>query len=115
MRRRLDERFAHDLVIGRHPTWRLIGDRGAELSIDLGRMVTLGLADLREEIAQGQVVARYSLEGSDGTRWRPLSTGATIGCRKLDRLPPTRVRRIRLRIDDALEAPAPIRLGLYAS
>ncbi|HTK55232.1 MAG TPA: alpha-L-fucosidase [Gemmatimonadales bacterium] len=114
MCRRLDERFANDLTAGRHPTWRLIGDRGAELSVDLGRVVTVGMADLREEIERGQVVARYSLEGNDGTRWRALSTGATIGCRKLDRFSPARVRRIRLRIDDALDTPAPIRLGLYA-
>ncbi len=113
MRRRLSDLFANDLTLGRHPTWRLIGDRGAELAVDLGRMERVGLVDLREEIEQGQVVARYAVKGHDGVQWRTLSTGATIGCRKLDRFPATRVRRVRLRIEEALDTPRPIRLALY--
>lgn len=114
MRRRSTELFGDDLAAGRHPLWRQIGSHGAELSLDLGRLAKVGLVDLREEIELGQVVSRYLVEGNDGIRWRTLSGGETIGCRKIDRFPPVAVRRVRLRILDALDAPRPIRLGLYA-
>ena len=113
MRRRLSDLFARDLTAGRHPHWRLIGARGAESTLELGRQTRVGIIDLREQIEEGQVVAEYQVEGYDGTRWRTLADGRTIGCRKLHRCPPVRVDRIRLRILDALDAPRPIRLSLY--
>ena len=114
MHRRLSGIFANDLTLGRHPGWRLIGATGAELTIDLGRPTRVGIADLREQIDKGQLVASYRIEGHDGTRWRLLTKGATIGYRKLDRFPPAPVRQVRVLIDDALDAPHPLRLGLYA-
>jgi alpha-L-fucosidase len=114
MRRRLSELFANDLAMARYPAWRQIGDRGGELTLDLGRSTLVSIADLRESIEAGQRVARYTLEGNDGTRWRTLSSGGTIGYRKLDRFAPARVRRVRLRIDEAVETPLPVHLGLYA-
>ena len=114
MRRRLSELFAEDHTTGRHPEWRLIGARGAELFVTLGHPRRVGVVDLREEIESGQLVARYVVEGHDGARWRTLSEGATIGCRKLDRITPARVRGVRLSILEALEPPRPVRLGLYA-
>jgi alpha-L-fucosidase len=114
MRRRLSALFADDLTARRHPTWRLFGERGGELSVDLGRMARVETIDLRERIEEGQLVVRYVVEGHDGTRWRPLSRGETIGCRKLDRCDPVAVRRVRVRIEEALDTPRPITLGLYA-
>jgi alpha-L-fucosidase len=114
MRRRLSELFAGDLTAGRHSTWRLIGARGAELSVGLGHPVPVGLIDLREEIEEGQLVARYVVEGYDGTRWRTLTEGRTIGCRKLARFAPVRVDRVRVLILEALDAPRPVRVGIYA-
>jgi alpha-L-fucosidase len=59
-------------------------------------------------------VARYVLEGSDGGAWRVLSRGTTIGFRKLDRFEPVAVRRVRLRIEDAVAPPRPVGLRLYS-
>jgi len=44
-----------------------------------------------------------------------MSHGSTIGYTKLDRFDPVQVRRVRLVIEDAVDAPQPIRLGLYPS
>jgi alpha-L-fucosidase len=114
MHRRLSALFADDLTERRHPTWRLFGERGGELSVDLGGMARVETIDLRERIEEGQLVVRYVVEGHDGTRWRTLSRGETIGCRKLDRCDPVTVRRVRVRIEEALDTPRPITLGLYA-
>jgi alpha-L-fucosidase len=115
MHRRLGALFATDLAAGRRAEWRPIGERGGELTLDLGRLTRLGIIDLGEQIEFGQVVARYRVEGNDGTRWQTLSSGATIGYRKLDRITPARVRRVRLTIEEAVGTPRPVRLSLYGA
>lgn len=113
MRRRLDALFTDDLARDRSPRWRQAGERGAVGEIDLGRTVTFRVSDLREDVALGQTIARWTLEGSDGDAWRTLVRGTTIGYRKLDRFPPARVRRVRLTIEDAVAPVRPVRIALY--
>ncbi len=86
MRQRLESLFATDLAP----------------DAERGRPVTVSLADLREDIAQGQSVAAYRLEGRVDGAWRVLSRGTTIGHRKLDRFPPVTITGVRLTIDDAV-------------
>ena len=112
MRHRLDALFSKNLVADTQ--WQPTGPRSMVGECDLGRSVVVGLVDLREEIERGQVVARYRLEGSDSGGWQLLTHGTTIGCRKLDRFPPRQVRRIRLIIEDAVDQPRPLRIGLYS-
>jgi alpha-L-fucosidase len=130
MRVRLTAMFSSDFAKGWRPTWTTSGARRAETAsdgsaqrrwtaaseIDLGRNVTIGIADLREDIEHGQMVAHYTLEGAgDDGEFKPMSTGTTIGCKKLDRFSPVAVRRVRLTIDDAVAAPRPVEIRLYVA
>jgi alpha-L-fucosidase len=114
MRSRIEVLFDEDLAAEPRSSWRRTSSSSSEAEMDLGRTVTVGLARLEEDITQGQVVARYTLHGSDGGEWRPLSSGTTIGYARLDRFAPARLRRVRLVVEDAVGPPLPIRLGLYA-
>ncbi len=113
MRGLLTGLFAQDFA-ARRQSWRLTSERSAVSEVDLGRTALVSVSDLREDIAHGQVVARYSVEGSDGGPWRPLAHGTTIGYRKLDRFAATEVRRVRLVIEDAVETPRPVRMALFS-
>lgn len=116
MRARLDETFSDDVAGA--VSWRVTGERTASVELETGRDV-VRVADLREDIAHGQNVARYMLQGSTagpdggGGVWRTLSRGTTIGHRKLDRFEPARVSRLRLVVEDAIRAPRPVRISLY--
>lgn len=110
----LDVGFRDDVAEGASVRWRSLGARSASMEVDLGRLRTVGVADLGEDIRQGQRVARYLLEGSDGGTWKPLARGTTIGYRKLDRFDPMRVHRVRFRIEDAVDPPRRVRLGLFS-
>jgi len=116
MRQRLTALFADDLAARRTARWRVTGARAATLDVDLGRAAKVSVADLREDVTGGQLVARYTLAGSDGAAaaWQVLARGTTIGFRKLDRFPPARVRRVRLVIDDAVHTPRQVQLALYS-
>ncbi|HTI63113.1 MAG TPA: discoidin domain-containing protein, partial [Gemmatimonadaceae bacterium] len=107
--------LSHDLASQAHRSWRVTGDRTATLDLDLGAPVDVGVARLEEDIGRGQRVARYTLQGAVDGGWRTMSHGSTIGYTKLDRFDPVQVRRVRLVIEDAVDAPQPIRLGLYPS
>jgi alpha-L-fucosidase len=114
MRARLATLFADDLAARRRVRWHRTGKRTAVAEIDLGRSVTVGIADLGEDIARGQAVARYRLEASDGGQWRTLARGTTIGYRKLDRFDAVAARRVRLTIEEAVDTPQPVSIGLYS-
>jgi alpha-L-fucosidase len=104
-------RLAVDLASRARVTWQTDW-RAAD--IDLGRIATVSIARLEEDITHGQVVAAYSLLGSDGGPWRMLSHGTTIGYARIDRFEPAGVRRVRLVIDDAVAPPVKITVKLYA-
>ncbi|HSB52827.1 MAG TPA: alpha-L-fucosidase, partial [Gemmatimonadales bacterium] len=111
---RLKEMFAVDLAAGARRHWRAGPGFTGGWEIDLGREVTAGLVSLQEEIATGQSIARYRLEGWAGGAWLPLSRGTTIGYRRLDRFAPTAISRVRLTVEEALAAPRLARLTLHA-
>lgn len=104
----------NDVAARARREWRVTGPRSAELTVDLGRELPLGIARLSERIERGQVVARYTVHGSlDTGPWIPLSQGTTIGYAKLDRLARTPVRRVRVTIEDAVAVPEEIGLSLF--
>jgi alpha-L-fucosidase len=113
MGRRLGRQFDDDLAAAPRSAWRRPGAASAEAEWDLGRTVTVAVARLEEEIAQGQLAARYTLHGSESGPWRVLSTGSTIGYARLDRFQPQAVRRVRLVVDEAVATPGPVTLRLY--
>lgn len=114
MRARLDALFADDLAQGAEPRWRMTSATAAEGVLELPRAARVGVIDLREDIRQGQRVARYRVDGMvDGT-WRELSRGTTIGYRKLDRITPTALAAVRMHVEDAVETPLPVAVGLFA-
>jgi alpha-L-fucosidase len=113
----LERMRASDVTPHARVHWQSAGPRSAAGTIELARAATVTVADLREDIAGGQVVAQYTLEGraSADTPWQTLSRGTTIGHCKLDRVGPASIREARLTIGDAIEAPRPVRVRLYAS
>ncbi|HEX6134743.1 MAG TPA: hypothetical protein VFZ24_12320, partial [Longimicrobiales bacterium] len=114
MHRRLTALFDEDVDASGHVTWHETGDRTAFAEADVAGAVPVGIADLREDIEHGQVVARYVVEGLVDGAWRTLSGGTTIGFRRLDRFAPVVVSRVRVRIEAAIDTIRPIEVRLYA-
>jgi alpha-L-fucosidase len=111
---RLRGLFSEDVAKGRPLRWRSTGPATSEEEIDLGRNVSIGIVRLEEDIRRGQRVARYTLSALVGTSWQVLSHGTTIGYARLERFEPVAVRRLRLTIDDAVEAPQPLAIRAFA-
>ena len=113
MRARLYGIFEWDLTAAATHRFRMTGPRSAELVTTLRRAATIGLIDLREQIEQGQSVAAYRVEAYDGTAWRPLCRGTTIGSRRLEKVSPTPCERLRVIVDDAVGTPISIAVHAF--
>jgi alpha-L-fucosidase len=48
------------------------------------------------------VVSQYIIEGANGESWTTLARGTTIGYRRLHRVSPVTINRLRLTIEDAV-------------
>jgi alpha-L-fucosidase len=112
-RARLTSLFEHDLARDARRALSVIAPGRAQVELDLGRPVTIGVARLEEDITRGQSVARYTLYGAVDRDWQVLSHGSTIGYAKLDRFEAVTVRRVRLAIEDAAGMPQGIAVKLY--
>jgi alpha-L-fucosidase len=110
---RLRALFADDLAAGRDASWHVTGPRTATAELDLGRTETVSIVRLAEDITRGQRISRHVVEGTDRAAWRPLARGTTIGYARLHRFEPAQVRRVRVLIEDAVDIPLPVRVGLY--
>jgi len=66
-----------------------------------------------EDIAHGERVLEYVVEGLVGDAWQPLAKGTAIGHKKIDRIAPAEVRQVRLRCLKTSAPPVIRKLAVY--
>ena len=113
MRAKLGALFSQNVGGSTRTSWKPSA-HGGVLDIDLGDTRRFSIADLREDIRQGQTIASYVLERERNGAWQPVCEGTTIGYRKLDRFEPVEARRLRLTIRDAVDMPRAVSFSLFA-
>lgn len=87
---------------------------GATWTATLIDEVTFNCIVLSEGVSLGQRVASFQVEWWDGTVWRHLTSGTTIGHKRILATPPASAKRIRIVVDDA-RAPAVIdAIGVFS-
>ena len=89
--------------------------RSGWLELEFPQAVEFDVIRLEEAIEHGQHIANYRVDVDDGNDWKPLAWGTTIGHCKLDRIPPTRARRLRVAIEFAYATPRLARISLHRS
>lgn len=113
MRSRLDARFADERTAGATSRFTSQDARRAEIVRYFARPASVHTLDLAEDIREGQRIARHVVEGFDGREWQLLHRGTTIGYRRLVSIAPRELSALRVRIEDAVEPPMPIRVRAF--
>jgi alpha-L-fucosidase len=135
MRAILDRTFARDLVAGatatstsassaHPPSLAVDGDdrtywtaaegvSSATLDVTLPSARSFDRALLQEYIREGQRVERFHVDAWDGSAWRRLADGTTIGYKRLLRFPAVTASKVRLVIDESRLNPTISTFGLY--
>ncbi len=111
MRRILDGTFGRDLASDAVVRVSSPDPFGIELTLPEDREFDVVL--LQEKIADGQRVEKFRLEAWNGTEWRVLAEGTTIGFKRLLRFPTVTARRVRLVVERTRALPVISRLGLF--
>ena len=89
--------------------------RGTVVELALGRPTRLDHVIAAEDIAEGERVREYVVEGLGGDgAWHPLSEGTAIGHKKIDRFAPVAVSKVRLRVIRAAAEPRIRRLAAFS-
>lgn len=113
-RTRLDALRASAVAQNVKSSWRALAGNGAESMLEFSAPQTISAFRLSEDIAQGQFVARWSLQAADDADWRTISRGTTIGYARMERVEPFKARRVRLVVEEAVAPPKRVSVVVYA-
>jgi alpha-L-fucosidase len=82
-----------------------VSGQGDLLELALPKPGRIDHVILQEDILQGERVRDYVVENLDGGAWKPLCQGSCIGHKRIHRLQPVEVARLRLRIKASTAPP----------
>ncbi|MHC1703162.1 MAG: alpha-L-fucosidase [Tenuifilaceae bacterium] len=85
----------------------------SEFEISLEKPTIINHAIIQEEIAYGQRVRSYSLEGLTSNGWKLIYSGSSIGTKKIDSFDSIEVSKIRLKVDNSIAQPIIKNFSVY--
>jgi alpha-L-fucosidase len=89
---------------------------GTEIELRLPSPARIDRAILMEEIAHGERIRRYVLEGENGpSRWGPLCEGESVGHKRIHSFEPVEVAAVRLRVTASAAPPLVRRLAVFGT
>jgi alpha-L-fucosidase len=81
------------------------GSHRASIDLAFPNPVTFDRALTMEYLIEGQKVQKYTIQVIDGTKWKTIYSGTTIGHKKIDLFRPVSTQRVRLKILSASSTP----------
>jgi alpha-L-fucosidase len=88
---------------------------GPEVVLRLRSPATVDHVVIEEDLAGGERVRGYRLEGRRGGAWLPLGEGSAIGHKRIQPVPPTPVNALRLEVTRSAAPPRIRRLAAFST
>ncbi len=107
----IEKNFADNAVVNGDKLWRAAEGKSNIYKVKRGAVVNTML--LQEEIAKGQRVEKFLVEGYINGSWQHLTEGTTIGYKRLLRFSDCQPEKIRLTILGTRNAANIANVGLY--
>ncbi len=89
------------------------GSDTASLEFEFNKEKTFDVAMLQEQIKVGQRIEKFHIDYWDGNGWQNLTSGTTVGYKRLLRFNPVTTTDVRLVIDKSRLNPTLFKFGLY--
>ena len=103
----LDKRFDHPIASTSGSSY--------VIELDLGKTQPINYAVIKEDIAKGQRVRKYELDGYSDGKWVNIKTGSSIGNKRIEEFSTIKASKVRLRIMEAVSTPVISKFSLYHS
>ncbi len=87
--------------------------QGDRVELELGKPTRIDRVVTMEDIAQGERVREYRIEGRIGQEWKELAQGTAIGHKKIDRFAPAEVSAVAFRCLKSADTPVIRKLAVY--
>ncbi len=110
---RPNKRKARAAIDGKSKSYFAIKRFPETVEFELGREVKFDVMELQEYIAKGQRVESFTVEALLDGQWQEITSGTTIGYKRLMRFAPVSSDRIRITIQQARHHALISGLGLY--
>lgn len=78
---------------------------GYEIVLDFPQPYSVSQIIIMEDIAQGELVREYIIEGYSGMEWKEIAKGLSIGHKRIHRITPTILSKVRIRCLNAIDKP----------
>jgi alpha-L-fucosidase len=107
---------AKNILDGRPETYWATDDdfKTPEVTIDLNQPITFDIISLQEYIKLGQRIEEFAVDAWQGTEWKEIHKGTSIGAKRLVKLEaPITSAKVRLRITKSPVSVAISEFGLY--
>lgn len=88
-------------------------DTTAIITMQMKKTATFDVLLLQENIAIGQRIEKFALEYWDGSDWKKVTEGTTVGYKRLLRFPVITTNRVRLKIESSRLNPTLSTIALY--
>ena len=86
---------------------------GISVELDLGSPTTIDHVITMEDIAFGERVREYRIDGYAAGEWKELCRGSSIGHKRIDPLKPVSVSKVRFRTLESVSRPLIRKLAVY--
>ena len=86
---------------------------GDVVELALDKPAVIDHAILMEQIAEGERVRKYVVEGMTGGQWKQLCAGQSIGHKRIERFDPVEVAKVRVRCTKSVAEPLIRTLAVY--
>ncbi|MBD0777801.1 alpha-L-fucosidase [Maribacter sp. ANRC-HE7] len=103
----LDKRFNHPIASTYGSSY--------VIELDLGKTQPINYAVIKEDIAKGQRVRKYELDGYSDGKWVKIKTGSSIGNKRIEEFSTIKASKVRLRIMEAVATPVISVFSIYHS
>lgn len=94
----IDRRFAESLL-------SIQQRQGTTFELNFAQPSNINHTILREDYRQGHRIRQYTIEGLVEGKWVKLAKGSSVGTRKIDFFPTTKVSKLRLQITNSINTP----------
>ncbi len=78
---------------------------GYVLESETKKPVPVNCAVIQEDIAQGQRIRKFVIEGYSNGQWKTIKEGSSVGSKRIEEFPSVNVTKVRLRITGAVATP----------
>jgi hypothetical protein len=93
----IERRFSHPIAI--------ISGNGEKINLKLPKQQKINQVVLQEDIAKGERVRKFILEGKTRKGWQPIFEGSCIGHKFIHRMDAMEVSAVRLKITESKGEP----------